>query len=219
MQLQSEDPILAWAERGPIIAIGAELRALLSAEAVPRILRRAERLGEDAREAGTLYLVDHGRVRLGRAARDGREVVLAIACPGSLCYLLSVHAYLEALGGGTRIYCLAARPLLALISAHPPIMSWLAALLGQHLTEAYDRIEELTCCSVWSRVAHALGKLALAAPDGMVRIGQMELAQSAGTSREEVSRALRDLRAAGQVADDSCRGTIRVLDVAGLLRA
>jgi|GEM_PF-2694297 len=219
MQLQSEDPILAWAERGPIIAIEAELRTLLSAEAVPRVLRRAERIDEDAREAGTLYLVDHGRARLGRAANGGQEVVLALAQPGSLCYLPSVHAYLEALVSGTRIYYLAARPLIALVSADPPIMAWLAGLLGQQLTAAYDRIEELTCCSVRSRVAHALGILARAAPDGVVRIGQMELAQSAGTSREEVSRALRDLRAAGQVADDSCRGTIRVLDVAGLLRA
>lgn len=219
MQGQSKDPMPARADRGPIITIGAELRALLSAEAVPRILKRAERLGEDARHAGTLYLVDRGRARLGRAANGGQEVVLALAQPGSLCCLPSVHAYLEALVSGTRIYCLAVRPLIALVSADPPIMAWLAALLGQQLTAAYDRIEELTCCSVRSRVAHALGILARAAPDGVVRIGQMELAQSAGTSREEVSRALRDLRAAGQVADDSCRGTIRVLDPAALMRA
>lgn len=219
MHIQSGDPLLARADRGPIIAIGAELRALLSAEAVARVLGRGERLGEDARHAGALYLVDHGRARLGRAANGGQEEVLAHAQPGSLCYLPSVQAYLEALVGGTRIYCLAARPLLALVAAHPPIMAWLAALLGQQLTAAYDRIEELTCCSVRSRVAHALGELALAAPGGVVRIGQMELAQSAGTSREEVSRALRELRAVGQVAGGSCRGTIRVLDVAGLLRA
>ena len=219
MHIQGRDPIQARADSGPIIAVGAELRALLSAEAAPRILRRAERLGEDARHAGALHLVDHGRARLGRAAHGGQEVVLALAQPGSLCYLPSVHAYLEALVGGTRIYCLAPRPLLALVAAHPPIMAWLAALLGQQLAAAYDRIEELTCCSVRSRVAHALGKLALAVPDGVVRIGQMELAQSAGTSREEVSRALRELRAAGQVGYGSGRGTIRVIDVAGLLRA
>jgi len=202
MHVQSKDPMQAWAERGPIIAIGAELRALLSAEAVPRILRRAERLGGDPSEAGTLCLVDYGRARPGRLALGGRGVVLALARPGSLCSLPSVHAYPETLVGGTRTYCLAARSLPALVAAHPPVVSWLAVVLGRRPAAADDRIEGLTCCSVRSRVARALGRLAHAAPGGVVRIGRMELAQSAG-----------------QAASGSCRGTIRVLDVAGLLRA
>lgn len=164
-----------------------------------------------------LHLVGGGRVRLYRLSREGREVTLAVLHAGDAVGLdLPGHAVgatglVEALLDGTVIYSLPRREALRALAAHPEALLGALELAGRRTAEAYDRIEELACHSVKERLARTLARLA---PPGqpVVMATRDDLAALVGASREEVSRALRQLRDLGLVAIQPHRRGILVRD-------
>ena len=149
-------------------------------------LVRAERLFDEGDVGDRLYVVLDGKIKLTRAAPDGRENLLSVLGPGEMFGELSLFD---------------PRPRTA--SAVAVTDARLAAL-AQRLRRTNDVMADLVFTDVPGRVAKALLDLAdrfgELQPEGLQvhhDLTQEELAQLVGASRETVNKALADFAARG----------------------
>src|SRR5215471_2942208 len=167
-------------------------------------------------------LVVAGLLRVFLTSAEGRQVTVRYARPGDVLGIAvlvggpastSVQA-VEPSG----VFRISARTLTA-VARRDPRVSWaIAQELNRHLYEVLDQTAVNAFGSVRQRVAAHLLDLASDRQrprDRLVaRVSQQELADAAGSVREVVARALRDLRVAGIVA--TAADSIVILDPARL---
>jgi CRP-like cAMP-binding protein len=175
-----------------------------------------------------VMLVLLGRVKVGRVAQDGRELMLEIRDPGDL---LGELAFID---GGPRVATVTAlEPVEALVMpagalrAHMETTPRIAVVLLELITR---RLRESSMTRSKAGVADTMGRLAARIVELADRYGepgnggvtftspisQEDLAAWIGASRAGVADALRALRELGWVATE--RRAVTVLD-AGALRA
>lgn len=220
-----EDVVLA----APLFAgITPEAARALLAQMRPIELTRGQVLFEEGDEGDTLYVIERGKMKLGRRSADGRENLLQVLGPSEMFGELSLF------DPGPRTATLTAVGSVRLQEVdHPRIVQWLQAYpsVAQHLLEALarrlrrtnDALADLVFSDVPGRVAKALVELSerFGEPtsDG-IRVGhdltQEELAQLVGASRETVNKALADFTARGWVRREG--RAVVLLDVARLER-
>src|SRR5260370_6775215 len=128
-----------------------------------------------------------------------------------------MNYWLEALDEGALAYRIDDGELLPLAHAHPSLGMLLFELLDREMTATHDLMEDLMLYGVKDRLAHVLARLALVDPQRVVRLTHHELAGLMGTSRENVTKALRRLQALGHVAAHPRRRHILVHDPEELL--
>ena len=155
-----------------------------------------------------LFLVTGGAVRLSSVTAAGREVVVALLCPGDVfgeSALLAHPSPVEARAvGRTTLVSVPLASLRAVLEAHPATAEQLLRLVAARLHRTSTALEEALVGDLPARI---LGRLrALAAghgvrePEGIrltVPITQDELARMVGASRESVSRSVGALAAKG----------------------
>jgi len=155
---------------------------------------------------GSVYLVVSGRVKCTLMNEEGREVVLNVVRPGGLFGLIS------ALDGGPQpANAITVLPSKLAIFRVDDFVAWLAqqkmiqkvimAEFGHRIREAYQKIGEHALMGVKERLLMAL--LDIAEREGepepgseeivFTRPTHQELANRIGSSREVVSRMLKDL--------------------------
>jgi CRP-like cAMP-binding protein len=155
--------------------------------------------------AGSAYLVVGGRVKLSLMNEEGKEVVLAILRPGGMFGLIS------ALDGGpqpanaitvapSRIATFSADSFISWLERHKLVREALLKELGRRVRESYQKIGEHALMGVKDRLLCALLDIAdregRREPDGaavFTRPTHQELANRIGSSREVVSRVLKEL--------------------------
>ncbi len=179
--------------------------------------------------AGSAYLVVGGRVKLSLMNEEGKEVVLSILRPGGMFGLIS------ALDGGpqpanaitvapSRIATFAADSFLSWLERHKLSREVLLEELGRRVREAYQKIGEHALMGVKDRLLGALLDIAdregKPEPDGeavvFTRPTHQELANRIGSSREVVSRVLKELLESELLYADG--RVIRVSESALILR-
>src|SRR3954451_22161760 len=149
-----------------------------------------------------LFIVMDGKVKISRAAVDGRENLLAVLGPGEMFGELSLFdpgprtATATAITDST-LASLDHDDLQPLLLAQPAVASQLLRALAQRLRRTNEAMADLVFSDVPGRQAKALLDLAERfgdeEPDGVrVRhdLTQEELAQLVGASRETVNKAL-----------------------------
>jgi CRP/FNR family transcriptional regulator, cyclic AMP receptor protein len=174
-------------------------------------LDRSERLFSEGDPGDKLYIILSGKIKLTKAAPDGRENLLSVHGPGEMFGELSLFDPIPRTSSATAV----TSAVLAGI-AHDDLRSWLsnrpavAMHLLQALAQRLRRINEVKADLVFTdvpgRVAKALLDLAerFGSP-GMLGIQvnhdltQEELAQLVGASRETVNKALADFAARGWI--------------------
>ena len=167
-------------------------------------------------------LVVAGLLRVFLSSAEGRQVTVRYARPGDVLGIAvlvggpattSVQA-VEPSG----VFRISARTLTAVAQRDPRVCWAIAQELNRHLYEVLDQTAVNAFGSVRQRVAAHLLDLASDRQrprDRLVaRVSQQELADAAGSVREVVARALRDLRVAGIVA--TAADSIVILDPARL---
>lgn len=168
-----------------------------------------------------LYLVAAGQVKVVIVGEDGREVILAVLGPGDFFGELALiddeprSAHVIAMDDA-RLLVLRRDDFQRALETHPRIALGLLRAVARRLRRADDKIGALVLLDVYGRVARALLELAEDSGDGrqVRRVTHATIAQMIGSTRETVSRTLRELAERGLI--EVSRGGIRLSDPTAL---
>ncbi len=196
--------------RAPLFeALDDDSAAALQAGVTVVELSRAERLFEEGASGNQLYVVLDGKIKLTRAAADGRENLLSVLGPGEMFGELSLFDPRPRTASATavtdsRLAALAHDDLRSWLTGRPDVALHLLRALAQRLRRANDVMADLVFTDVPGRVAKALldlsDRFGTPQEDGLQvnhDLTQEELAQLVGASRETVNKALADFAARG----------------------
>ena len=157
-----------------------------------------------------------GRVKVTKAAPNGREIPLYRVDPGESCILTSGcllgQAPYAARGVAERDLTLVVLPpalFNRLLEAHAPFRAYVFGLFAERLNELMQLVEEVAFRKLDQRLAALL-----VARGPSVRATHQELADELGSVREMVSRLLRSFEDRGLVALG--REQVEVVDLDGL---
>jgi len=160
----------------------------------------------------SLFILLSGRVKVYSSNPDGKEIVIVTHGPGEYVGELALDGGLRSAsvmtletttcsvvnGGNLRLF----------IDAHPDFAYHLIRKLIWRVRQATDSVKSLALQDVYSRVVRFLYE----ASDDVEghrtvrdRLTQQEIADRVGSSREMVSRILKDLTAGGYVSKSSGR--------------
>jgi CRP/FNR family cyclic AMP-dependent transcriptional regulator len=174
-------------------------------------LDRGERLFAEGDTGDKLYIILSGKIKLTKAAPDGRENLLSVHGPGEMFGELSLFDPIPRTSSAsavtnTRLAAIAHDDLRAWLSSRPEVAMHLLQALAQRLRRINEVKADLVFTDVPGRVAKALLDLAdrfgVLTPDGIQvnhDLTQEELAQLVGASRETVNKALADFAARGWI--------------------
>ncbi len=167
---------------------------------------------------GALYYVRSGLVKVFKTSEEGKEQTLRLLGAG--------HTFndVPALDDGpnpasvmamepTAVYVISGAELRRLIVERPGVAQATVHSLASALRHLVTLVEDLSFRHVRARVAKILLEQNESVASGQQpgrRLTQQEIAAMAGTAREMVGRALKELEAAGAIS--SSHGRITVLD-------
>jgi CRP/FNR family transcriptional regulator len=176
---------------------------ILAASSFARVPRGTViyRKGDPCRVIG-LFLA--GEVRVFAEGAAGREITLYEVLPGETC-ILNASCILSPRGypanatavEDTEALMLPAEAFRALLLAHEAMRDFIFSLFSDRLTLVLELIEEVTFGRLESRLAEYL--VARAGND-VLHTTHQAIANDLGTSREVVSRMLKDFERAGRVS-------------------
>jgi CRP/FNR family transcriptional regulator, cyclic AMP receptor protein len=174
-------------------------------------LDRGERLFTEGDTGDKLYIILTGKIKLTKAAPDGRENLLSVHGPGEMFGELSLFDPIPRTSSATAVTSahlagLTHDDVHQWLSTRPKVAMYLLQALAQRLRRINEVKADLVFTDVPGRVAKALLDLAerfgVATPDGIQvnhDLTQEELAQLVGASRETVNKALADFTARGWI--------------------
>jgi CRP/FNR family cyclic AMP-dependent transcriptional regulator len=168
-----------------------------------------------------LYVVSSGQVKVVLIGEDGREVILSVLGEGDFFGEMSLiddeprSAHVIAMRDA-RLLVLRREDFQAQVQQHPGIALKLLKVLVQRLRRADAKIGGLVLLDVNGRVARLLLDLGDEAGGPRItrKLTHHTIAQMIGSSRETVSRAMRELTDRGLIA--VTRREITLLDRDGL---
>ncbi len=154
-----------------------------------------------------------GQVRVYKLGQNGREVTLYHLNPGDCCILaasclLSGTPFPAFAVAETEVELLtvSSEVLKELVATHEFWRSYLFGMLARRMGDVIEVVEEVT----FKRLDSRLSEFLLQAASLEVRHTHQEIAVELGSSREGVSRLLKDFERRGLVS--LARGRIRLLD-------
>lgn len=175
-------------------------------------------LFEEGRPCEGFPLVLTGRVRVSKAAPNGREIRLYGVGEGDSCVLStgcllghSAHAARGVAEAPTTMALMPPGRFDRLVAAHEPFRRYVFGLFSGRLAELMALVEEVAFRKLDQRLAALLARR-----ESPVRATHQALADELGSVREIVSRLLRALEEEGMVRLG--RGEVVVLDREGLAR-
>jgi CRP/FNR family cyclic AMP-dependent transcriptional regulator len=156
-----------------------------------------------------LYIIQSGKVKIGRKSADGRENLLAVFGPSDMFGELSIFDPGPRTSTATTVTEVKAvsmdrAALREWITKRPEIAEQLLRVIARRLRRTNNMLADLIFTDVPGRVAKALLQLAQdfgTQESGMLRVThdltQEEIAQLVGASRETVNKALADFAQRG----------------------
>jgi CRP/FNR family transcriptional regulator len=183
----------------------------LRADVIQVRLTRGERLFAEGDDGDKLYIILRGKIKLTRAAHDGRENLLSVHGPGEMFGELSLFDPTPRTASATAITDatlagLTHVDLRTWLSSRPEVAMHMLGALAQRLRRINDIKADLVFTDVPGRVAKALldlgSRFGVQQDNGLQvnhDLTQEELAQLVGASRETVNKALADFAARGWI--------------------
>jgi CRP-like cAMP-binding protein len=196
---------------GLFSGISEEAALALADTTTPLRLSRGEVLFRQGETGDKAYIIKTGKLKLGTAAADGRENLLAVLGNGELLGELTLFDPGPRTATATAVMRadlleLSHGALVAWLTTNPGAAQHILASLAHRLRRTNEALSDLIFTDVPGRIAKALIDLAERfgdARDGGVHVThgltQEELAQLIGASRETVNKALGEFVARGWV--------------------
>jgi len=176
---------------------------------------------DEGMQCGHLALITTGVARVYKLSENGREITLYRISSGESC-ILTASCIISARPFPAFAICEA--PIEALVISSPTVKRWtdvfpawrdyLFGLIGDRLGDVISVVEEIAFRRVDRRLAHYLLQRLEPAENGNLSITHQAIASDLGTSREVVSRILKDFEHQGLISVS--RGTVRLDDPHGL---
>lgn len=197
-------------------AMPREAKEELSAKAVAKSLLHKQMLVHGGGDCKYLPFVVRGTLRVYKVSETGKELTLYRIDQGESCILSATcilntstfPAMVEA-EGPTDVILIPSQTFSRWVEAYPLWRRFVFSIYEKRLDMLLTLVEEVAFHHVDARVAAYLASEAEGAP-GSVAATHQQIAAEVGTSREVVSRILRDLEAEGLLVTE--RGRIKVLD-------
>ncbi len=191
----------------PLFAtLSQEELAHVAAMTVERHYDRGDIILLEGDLGGALHYVRSGLVKVFKTSQAGKDQVLRLIAAGN------TFNDVPALDGGpnpasasalepSTIYVISRAELRKLILTRPEVAEAVVKSLASALRHLVSLVEDLSLRHVAARVAKILLDQEASAREGqqVYRLTQQEMAALAGTAREVVGRALKELEAAGAI--------------------
>jgi len=164
-------------------------------------------------EGDSFFMILEGRIRVTILGDDGREIILTILGPGDFFGEMALldnepRSATAIAAEDTELLCLH-RSDFQKIATKRSITAGLIKVLTQRLRRANHQIQTLALLDVYGRVARVILDMAREEgrrlKDGRIafrRATHQELASRIGTTRETVTRMLKDLERQGMISVD-----------------
>lgn len=202
----------------PLFAtLGSEDLSHVAAMTVERHYERGDIILLEGDKGGALHYVREGVVKVFKTSVGGKEQVLRLIAAG--------HTFndVPALDGGSNpasaaamepsvVYVIRRTELLKLIATRPEVAGAVVQTLASALRHLVALVEDLSLRHVTARVAKILleQEASFEEEQHIYHLTQQEMAALAGTAREVVGRALKELEVAGAI--EMCQGRAVVLN-------
>ena len=159
----------------------------------------------------TLYMVAEGRVKVTILGDDGREIILSVLGPGEFFGEMALldnepRSATTIAAEDSELVSVARADFESVLSHNPGIMGSLIKVLTARLRHANHQISTLALLDVYGRVARVIVDMAREEgrrlKDGRIafrRATHQEIANRIGTTRETVTRMLKDLERQGLI--------------------
>lgn len=192
------------ARAGIFQGVDPEAATALAAQLETVSFPRSSAIFTEGELGDRLYIIQEGKVKLGRHAPDGRENLLAIMGPADMFGELSVFDPGPRTASAiavtdVKLATMDRGAMRTWIAQRPEIAEQLLRVIARRLRRTNNTLADLIFTDVPGRVAKALLQLARqfgTRSDGQLRVThdltQEELAQLVGASRETVNKALAD---------------------------
>ena len=195
-------------------------KELLVKQGIRKTLAHKQVLVRDGNECAYLPFVLKGTLRVYKTSESGKELTLYRIEQGESCILTatcilsggSFPAVAES-EGATDVMLVPARLLVSLVEEHAEWRKFVFGLYSKRLEIVLALVEEVAFHHVDTRIAAYLVKSARGRHNVVSRT-HAEIASELGTSREVVTRILKDFEAEGLIT--TLRGRIRILRPADL---
>ncbi len=175
--------------------------------AVTRAFPKNSILFNEGDQSDSLYIVVSGRVKVFLGDDDGKEIDINFHGPGEYFGELALFEDLPRSASvitteKSKFIILSKTDFLNCLDRHPAISLSVIRELSKRLRELTDNVRSLALMDVYGRVARLLLKLSEPAGGGRVihqKLTQQDIADQVGSSREMISRILKDLKAGGYI--------------------
>ncbi len=184
-------------------------------------LSRGTAICQEGAQCNHLALVLSGTVRVFKLSESGREITLYRVGPGQSC-ILTASCIISA--SPFPAYAVCEEDAAAIVISTHDVQQWLNdsiawrrylfGLISERLSDVITIVEEVAFKRVDRRIAGYLLARAAATKHVLVKATHQEIASELGTSREVVSRILKDLE--HQKSIRVSRGEIELIDMTGL---
>jgi CRP/FNR family transcriptional regulator, anaerobic regulatory protein len=184
------------------------------AQAVRKSLEHKQVLARDGNECGHLPFVLDGTLRIFKTSDSGREITLYRIERGESCVLSatcilngSTFPAIAEAEGRTEVLLSPSKLLMGFVDQHVEWRRFVFGLYSKRLDTVLSLVDEIAFQHVDERVAGYLLRNAVGKDRSVTRT-HGEIAAELGTSREVVTRILRDFEAEGTI--ETTRGRIFV---------
>jgi len=183
-----------------------ELTAL-SRVAVPKSFTRHATIVREGEKTDALYIITSGKVKVVLRSGDGKEVILAMLGKGEVFGEMALLDHPPRSADvvtmePTQFWVIAKTDFINCLAHNRQMAFAIIQGLVQRLRSADRKIQNLALMDVYGRVARTLLELAKLEEGKLVvgeKLSQQDLADMIGSSREMVSRIMKDLALSGHI--------------------
>lgn len=208
-------------ERVPIFnSLIKEERQEVAAITTAKTYEKGDLVYMAGEQAGKLYVLHTGRVKISRINVSGKEQVIRVVGPGEFMGELSLFSSLPMTDNGEALerctMCLIeGAKLKELMKKYPSIAFKIMEELSQRLEKAEHLIETLNLNTVEQRLARSLLRMTMGRREVILEMTKGDFASQLGMSQETLSRKLSAFQEQGLIVLKGQRG-IEIVDREGL---
>ncbi len=189
-----------------------ELQTIVSHAATKSFPKNAIIINEGD-DTNSLYIIHSGKVKAFLSNEDGKEVILRIMKPsdyfGELSILDNAPRSASIMTMEPCKFSIISKDAFdKILDAHPEMARKLVAELTRMIRSLTDSVRNLALMDVYGRVARTLLDMADDIDGSMVinqKLTHQDIARMIGSSREMVSRIMKDLQKGGYISPESKR--------------